>query len=351
MQRLKLSSVQLMLTFFVCGCSVILLQNFYDSSSASFTSYLPCILLGILVSFLYCVPSILIKKRNGLDFPSFAHSVTPSAIVFVAAYYAIFFVYAAQYFLLKYTDMFIKTLNPEADENIIALILIAVCIYAGHKGINSVTRCGIFIFAFSILAFIMIFSGNPTDLDFENNTFVFSQSNGDFITNSSVFMTVSFVSVFFAFTLGYTEKFRVKHIAVALSALALVFALSLFFIWFVLGEYGKQQPYQMFLLSKSAHIGAVAGIDSFFLSLSALSVFLIISLIFISIGRVTGKTDKLNIKLVFSVIIFILFICAQQFDAVKEILTSSYIFNILIFIAAVLIPGIYLIFFRRRSNA
>lgn len=351
MRKSGLSSVQLMLTLFVCGLSVVLLHNFDKASADSFTFYIPCIISALLLSILYCIPSLMINRRTGLGFPSLAHRATPSAIVFVAAFYSVFFVYAAQYFLLKYADVFESVLNPETNIYVVAAVLIAVCAYSGGKGINTVTGCGIFIFAFSILALGLVFCGNISDLNFQNSSFEFSAGAGDFASLTAEFAAASFLSVLFAFTCGYYKRAGIKRVAVTLGILSAVFALSVFFTCFVLGEYGKKQPYRMSTLSKSAHFGSLQGLDSFFLSSVTLSVFLILSLIFVCIGIITGKSGKTGITPVFGVISYILFLCAEQFNSVKEILTSPYIFNTLIFIAAVIIPGVYAIFFWRRSYA
>ena len=347
--KIKFPSKRLMLSLFICSSLVILLLNFNEASNISFTFNVFCILSGLAITFLFFVPSAIIKKRTNLDFMSFAHLKTPSAIVFISAFYSIYFVWTAEYFLLGYTDMFVKKLNSEANIYVVALILLAVCSYAAHKGVNAVTRCGIFIFAFSLIAFILIFSGNISNLDFKHYGFEFSGNYNNFIENTSYFMTTSFIAVIFACVSVYIKDFKTKHTAVTLGFIALLFIITMLFVWFALGSYGNSQEYSFFTLSKSSHLGVVNGIDCFYLSVSTLSVFLILSIILCCISKSTGKSGSLNIILLFSLIIFILYICSNQFNFVKEILTNHYYFNAFSFAAAVLVPTVYLFVFGRKS--
>lgn len=348
--NLKLSSVQLMISFFVFSSAVIILQNFYAASDTSFLMNLICVVLGVLIAFLFFVPSIIIRSQTKLDFMSFAHLKTPNAIIFTSAFYAMYFVYAAGYFLVTYTEMFNQKLNPEGNIYVIAFLLLSACVYAVYKGINAITRCGIFIFAFSLLAFTLIFSGNIANLDFVNYSFTFNGSNSDFINNLSYFLTISVIAVIFACVSGKTKNFKIRHIVITMAATVVLFALAMFFVFFVLGDYGRQQSFQFFTLSKSAKFGTMNGMDSLYLSLSTSSVFLIISIITVCINKATGKIKNIKMALIFSLLIFILFICARNFNSVKEILINVHILNILTFVAAVLIPSIYLLFFRRRVN-
>lgn len=347
--KIKFPSKRLLLTLFLCACSVILLQNYSLSETSSFTFNLLCLVTGIAVCFLFFIPTAVIKKRTGLDFMSLAHIKTPSAIVFISAFYAIYFVYAIEYFLLTYTDMFGKKLNPDANLNVIALIMLLVSIYASYKGANAITRCGIFLFAFSFITYIIIFSGSISSLDFMHYEFEFSGNYNDYISNTSFFITPSFIAVIFACVSGYTKNFKIRQTAITLGFAALIFALVMFFVWFALGDYGKNQEYQTFVLTKVSHLGSISGLESLYLSISTLSVFLIISLLLCCISKTVGESSSLKNILIFAVIIYVLYICAGYFISVKEILTNPYYFNILSFVSAVVIPTFYLLIFGRKS--
>lgn len=348
--KIKFPSKRLLLLIFLAGVSVILLESFEIPKGTSFLFDFLTMISGFLITALFFIPSAIIKSRTDLDFMSFAHIKTPNAIIFISAFYCMYFVYTAEYFLLKYCDMFSKKLNSEANIFAVALVLLAVCIYAAYKGTNAIARCSIFIFVFSFIVFVLIFVGNISNLEINATNFSFSGQKTDFINNTSFFLTPAFTAVIFAVLSGYTKNFRPRQIVFSIIITTIIFALILFFTTFALGEYAFAQDYRCFLLSKSTQFGDVGGFDSLYLSISVLTVFLVISLILTCICKSTGKSSSLPIITVFSTIIFVLFICANYFNAVKELLINHYLFNILTFVSAVVIPTFYLIAFRRRLN-
>jgi hypothetical protein len=348
MQKLKISSVSLMLTLFVSALTLILMQNYRQDNFSSFLLTAISLPIAMIIILVYFVPSVIIKKRSGLDFFSFAQKVTPSAVVFVSAFYAMYFVYLIEYFLLGYVQIFKLTLNPDASGFVVALLMLLVAVFAARKGIAAVTRFAIFVFAFSLLFFALIFGGSLSGFDFEVNSSIFDASYSDFILSVSKFMTLSFAAVIFSSTAGVCKSFKVKHLVLTIAAILLVILLSIFFIWFVLGEYGKQQSSQMFLLSKSAKLGVIGGLDSFFLAVLAMAMFVLTAIALICIDRAVQRPVGKSVSALFALITLVLFICAENINSVKEILTSAYIFNILNFVAALLIPAVYLICFRRR---
>ncbi|MGN1432669.1 MAG: GerAB/ArcD/ProY family transporter [Ruminococcus sp.] len=348
--KIKFPSKRLLLLIFLSGISVILLESFDLPENTSFLFNLFTLLCGFSVTALFFIPSVIIKNRTDLDFMSMAHIKTPNAIIFVSAFYCLYFVFTSEYFLIKYCDMFSKKLNSEANIFAVAFVLLAVCVYAAYKGTNAIARSSVFIFAFSFIVFLLIFTGNISNLEIKINHFNFSGQKSDFLNNVSFFLSPSFTAVIFAVLSGYSKNFSSRQIVFSVAVTAIVFALILFFTTFVLGEYAFAQDYRCFLLSKTTHFGDVGGFDSLYLSISLLTVFLAISLILTCICKSTGKSSSLPTVLVFSIIIFVLFICAYHFNTVKELLTNHYLLNILSFISAVVIPTLYLFAFRRRLN-
>lgn len=348
--KIKFPAKRLLLSLYICSCTVIFLQNINLSENKSYFFDLLSITIGFLIVFLFFIPSMIIKKCIDIDFLSYAHIKTPAAIIFISAFYGIYFVYTAEYFLLSYTDMFSKKLNPQANIYVVALILLVVCAYAAYKGVNAITRCAIFIFVFSLLAFAMFYIGNISNLNFSHYGFSFEGNMSDLISNTSNYLTVSFIAVIFGSVSGYTDNFKIRHIVYTLILTALIFAVTMFFIRFALGDYAVSQEYPAFVLSKASNIGSFRGMDAFYLSLTVLSIFLIISLILSSISKLSGESSSIKIILIFLLIIFVMYICANNYYSVKEILTNSFILNVLSSIAAIIIPTAYLLVFGRRKN-
>lgn len=345
------SSIQLMLTLFVCGSGIVALQTFYSNTELSFLSVLLCLVVAFAVIFVLFLPSAFIKKRTSLDFISFAANRTPSAIIFVSTFYALYFVYSASYFMLKYTDMISQKLNPNAELVSLASLFLSACIYGAYKGVQAITRCGIFIFVLCIVTFALIFGGNISNLDFEHNNFSFSISSDSFISIISYFVTMAVVPVIFAFLCGNIKKFKTKHIVFLTIFLLILAVIAEFFIFYALGNFGKQQSFQMFTLSKSAQIGVINGIDSFFLAWATSSVFLIITAILICINKALGKEKNLALNIAFALIILVMNICINQYNSIKEIILNPFVFSIFTVISAVILPCSYLVLGGKKNYA
>lgn len=348
--KIHFSSIRLMIVLFVSACSVLMLYNFQNVENSTFVTDIAGALIGLLICLLYAVPSVIIKHRTKADFISFAKTVTPSAVIFISSYYAMYFAYLATGFLIRYCDLFSKSLNPEANKYVVAALLLAVCTYAAHKGICALSRVAIFIFVFLIIALLLIFGGNISNFDFSTQNFDLHIDYSAVLKAVSFFSAISFIAVIFAFNSSNTSKFKSKQFIFTVTAIFVLTVMALAFIYFVLSSYGKQQPYQMFVLSKTSHFGFANGMDSFFLAAITATIFILISAAFTSVkNSAYSKGSKLVLN-AFVVIVFILFVCAQKFRVIEDILLDYNILNVLNFVSAILMPMCYIVIFRRRLS-
>lgn len=348
--ELRFSSRRFLLTLMLCACSVILLQNYNLSSNSSFTFDLLCMGAGLMICFLLFIPSVIIKRRTNLDFLAVASVKTPKLRLPIAAFYSMYFVFAAEYFLLPYTDMFHKKYYDGVTPCVISLLLLAICVYAALKGVNVISRFGIFLFAFALLANILMFGGNLESLDFSLYSFEFKGEVSDFFQNTLYFITPGFIAVLFACHSGSIRDFKVKQPAAALVFTGVKFSLIMFFIWFATGDYALRQDYRTFVLARAARIMSFGGIESFYLALVTMSVFMIISLMLCAVTKSVKRGSDPKSVIIFAAIIFVSHMCGTYNNSVKEIFTSVPLFVGFTALAAAVIPSLYLVM-GRKSNA
>ena len=333
----------------LCACSVILLQNYDLAQNGSFTFELLCLLCGLSICFVLFLPSIIIKRRTNFDFLTVANTAAPKLKIPLAVFYSLYFVFAAEYFLLPYTDMFQKKYYADVTPCMIALLLLVTCVYAALKGVNVITRFGIFLFAFAMLTNILMFGGSISSLDFTLYGFEFKGDISACFQNTLYFITPAFIAVLYACLSGATKNCKLRQAVFALIFTGLKYALVLFFVWFSLGSYAQKQEYQTFVLSRVAHFGSFGGIESFYLALATMSVFMIISLILCAVTKSVKRESDVKTVIVFAVIIFTAHVCGTYLNSVKEIFTNTIIFVILTAAASLLPLGC--VFIRRKSNA
>lgn len=347
MRNSKSRFSQMMIALFVAMTGIILIQN-YTFIYKSYMSGVLSVIIGLAVFLIYIIPTRIISRKTDLSFIDFARRETPSATVFLSMFYALYFVYATVNFLLNYSSVFTSTGNRKDAGFVVIFILLAVCVFASTRGIGTVARCSLFIFAFAVIAFALIFGGNISHLDFSGFKLDFDGAQLQY--GSAVFAMTAFAAVIFGF-FEYNGRTRTRSIAFLVCGLALLLMIVVFFMFFALGNYGTMQDYQIFVLSKAADFGNAVGIDSFHLSLCAMSVFILVSLCLICIGRVVNKNENVWCMSVFAVISYLLYLTADYYNSVKEIILNPYIFGIFTAFASFAVPMIYITLFRRRLNA
>lgn len=345
--EVNFSSKRFLLTLMLCACSVILLQNYDLSADSSFTFRLVCVFAGLAVCLLLFVPAIILKKRSDSDLLTLARGRSSSFSNFLAVIYSLYFLYTAAYFLLPYTDMFCKKYYSDTSPCVISFFLIAGCVYAAFKGVNVITRFGIFLFAFAMLTNILMCGGSLSSLNFAQNSFAFRGGINDLFIDVNYFITPSFIAVLFVCLSGYTHNFKIRQIVLSLFITGIKFASILFFVWFAVGAYATRQEYQTFVLSRVAHFGRFVGIESFLIGLATMSVFMIISLLLCCMCRSFKQNGSLPHIIGFSAVIFIIHLFAAYNQSIAAILTNPLIFNILNVIAAFVIPIVCMITERR----
>lgn len=347
-KEVKYSSKRLLLSLALCACAIILLQNYNVSAKLSFAVNLFCVLIGLAVCFLCLVPAVVIKKRFGSDVLSLVSRRSKPEQFAVTAFYAVYSVYAALYFLIPYTDMFCKKYYPDASPCVIGLLLLVCCVYTAFKGANAITRFGIFLFLLAMLTNFLMFAGSVSSLDFDSGMWQLRGDVPSFLQNAVFFSTPCFAGVIFVCLVGDTINFKLRHPLIAIGLTGVKFALVLFFIAFAVGEYAQRQEYQTFVLSRVAHFGSFAGVESFYMALSTMSVFMIISLLLCCVGKAAKKSESLPFISAFAAAVFVFRLLAYNNNSVKEILTDPFVFTLFSVLAAAALPCVYLI--RERSR-
>lgn len=349
-QDVPFSSKRFMLALTLCACAVILLQNHAVSTDLPFPLQLGSLALGLTVCFLLFIPAMLLKKRCGCDVPMLALRAGTVQGKFIAVLYTVSFLYIAVYFFIPYTDMFCKKYYTETSPMFVALLLLLCCVYAVFKGVNVMTRFGLFLFVLALLTNALQFGGCISSVDFQNGSFDLHGNPASFWGNVRYFLSPCFIAALFAALSGGAHGFRVRHTVFSLLLTGIKYALVLFFLTFSVGEYAKRQAYPTFVLSRAAHIGRFAGIESLYMALSTLSVFMIISLLLCGVTKVWNRSGKLQWIVPFTVVIFAALTAAELFPAVKNVLTATPMCNGFAVLTAAVLPGVYLLRERRRHG-
>lgn len=204
-------SKRLMLSLFVCSVLPILLMGRSFLQSDNIFSSLASIGFGIFFTLLCFVPFYSIKHRTRLDFSAFAKNTSQTGFFFVSSYYCMYFTVITVSFLIRFCDMFVSGVNPDVDTKVIAFLILCICVYGASKGINPLSRVSIFVLAFLIIAFAVIFFGNIKSFEFAPNSTFVTPDFSNIRSNVADCLIFAFLPVIFGFNSTSTKNLSIKQ--------------------------------------------------------------------------------------------------------------------------------------------
>mgnify|MGYP000364446234 CR=1 FL=1 len=204
-------SKRLMLSLFVCSVLPILLMGRSFLQSDNIFSSLASIGFGIFFTLLCFVPFYSIKHRTRLDFSAFVKNTSQTGFFFVSSYYCMYFTVITVSFLIRFCDMFVSGVNPDVDTKVIAFLILCICVYGASKGINPLSRVSIFVLAFLIIAFAVIFFGNIKSFEFAPNSTFGTPDFSNIRSNVADCLIFAFLPVIFGFNSTSTKNLSIKQ--------------------------------------------------------------------------------------------------------------------------------------------
>ncbi|MEE1061279.1 MAG: GerAB/ArcD/ProY family transporter [Ruminococcus sp.] len=340
---------QLFITLFVAATAPLLLLRVNSFSAVPAWSQVAELLLLSVVFVLFFVPSYFLLKNTDSDIFLVAQRKTPVSALFISELYVSFFVFATVKTLKNYTDMMTTAINPDANSYVIAFCIMVVCIYASVKGIGAVTRSGIVIFAIFVVCLVTIFLGDISKIELNNFSFGFDgvlNKNNIFFDLTPVFVSAPIFAVLCGNTKGNKGKTLTAFTIISVVTISLI----VFFTTAVLGKFSGERSFSFYTLSKVSGTVEFSGFDSFYLIASASSVIILISLLLVSINKSVDKNGSVKNTLMFSAIVYVLFVCSENILFVADILYNEYVFLPLCFVFSVAIPLGYLAKYGRKNR-
>lgn len=272
----------------------------------------------------------------------------PLANVFKAIY-LFYFLYAGSLILLSYTNLFVTSVNRSAVMWFIILSMCLSCIYSGVKGLESLSRSCIIIFAFFVITVLIVTVGNFTYFDFDNLMNVKSKENPldslVFYISTGILPSASAVLINRVKNNSFTKAALWQGVAYIID-LVLVLSTVL-----VLGSFSLTQQYPVFSLSQTSGFSLFKGADGLAFALITFVAFIGLSLMTICFNNTVSK-EQSKISTVISVLlIFVLSLPATLSDAVSSFVFNKYILFALTVVTGFVIPLASYLMKRREKGA
>ena len=267
------------------------------------------------------LPSYILHKSTGCDvFNVFLNKSSLTKITF-SSLYCILFVFASVRFLSLYVDILITALNSNANRFVLAVGILFVCAYSAYKGVFTASRCALISSVVTAIFIIIFLLGNISDVELSN--LYRSNSTDDFFAALFSLLPVCVLPVIFSVISGSFSQSK--------SA----------FVWFLVIAFGRKFPY--FILAKNASFGQMTSFDFLYMICISFCSFIIVSLLLCCINESTGVKKRGKNTFIFTLLIFVMYICTEVFPKAKELVQNDIIFAVMCAIYAVVLP-IYALF-------
>ena len=256
------------------------------------------------------LPSYILHKSTGCDvFNVFLNKSSLTKITF-SSFYCILFVFASVRFLSLYVDILITALNSNANRFVLAVGILFVCAYSAYKGVFTASRCALISSVVTAIFIIIFLLGNISDIELSN--LYRSNSTDDFFAALFSLLPVCVLPVIFSVISG---SFRQSKSA---------------FVWFL-------------VIAQNASFGQMTSFDFLYMICISFCSFIIVSLLLCCINESTGVKKRGKNTFIFTLLIFVMYICTEVFPKAKELVQNDIIFAVMCAIYAVVLP-IYALF-------
>lgn len=327
---------QLLITIYICTICLLLLQEKTLFSNTSISNTCIAIFCFSISFIIILLPAFyLFKYSKKDDLYSFNPKLFACIIIF-------FMMWGTVRTLMNYCNMFTTCVNPNASHFVVALIVILSAVYSAYKGIASITRCGLIIFCVFVISLVVILFSNFANIDLDNIK-IESMSYSDVTSIFLSLFPICFPIILFILNTEYS-KGKLKKSILTYIFFVIVTVVSLIFINILtVGSFGNERKYSFFTLSKIVKIESFEGLDSLFLIAITVSMFLFVSMILGTINKLSSKNCSLCNSILYAVIIFVFYICADNLKSISNILQNNEIFAIMCVVCIFVIPIFYLI--------
>lgn len=330
--------MQLLIAVFLC-------YTFYPAtiSSKNLGSAVIPILIAFVVSMITFLPIYFLNKKTKLSVMENYQEFSKGLSIIIKIIYIVYFVYVSAVLATIFLDFFADRMNQSVFKPVLIGLMCLAIIYSGLKGFEALSRSSVILFAFFVFVTIFIIIFNIPNFTLEN----FSQIkmfNYSSYKDSILFL----VGAAFLSPVSCVLLHKVKG-KKGVQAFWWTFCTYVFIAIVVLvtvgtmGNYIYSQNFPVFMISKSAMLNAIKGVDGLTFALITVSIFLGMSLMLICLNNTISKERSKLYSFVFEIIVFgIILLCIYN-QNISNLILNKYVLVGLTMLTGFLLPLIILI--------
>ncbi len=274
-----ITSSQLFVTLFVSQLIIHLSYNPILSGSDNMWAHIISCIVSLAVTFIICIPIYKLQKHFPKEniFSLISHRSKLLKKILCATY-AIYFLFTSCLTIAVLNIFVSNVINPKIPIVALVALILLVAIYGAYKGIEGLVRTSSVIFLFMVLALIAFVFALTQRINLLNYTLVFQVKTHQVLIGSYILLSrltsLPALAILYPIAKGSFKK----SFSVWIAALYLTIAFVIFLLVGSIGEYIKTHIFPVYAATGIIEAGIFQRLDSLYLSMFVMGVFVRISL-------------------------------------------------------------------------
>lgn len=339
----RVSVCQLFIMLYISRMVVNVTYSGHTSDVHSLQYGAVAALISLVITLLMVIPVYLMfKTNNGRTVTDNSYLLFKKFGAIIAIIYGLYFLWVLINTLSQFNIMVTNVLNPTASVFILSLAVVVASMYGAYKGIEALGRASTIIFIFMVAALIILFCSLLPKADLLNLEPINIDNSEDIMKTVTNFIGKNFcipaMAILLPFAKGNTRSGVVWWVVAVYISTALITIL----IIAVLGDYLQTQVFPVYSLTAVASLGVTKRLDGLFLGVWTAGMFVKISLFMYLLSacvkRIFGEVISRWSILISGVLVLVVSMGISATEGLFDLVFNKYVFLILTFVTAVVIP-------------
>lgn len=266
--KTKISALQLYLMLFLSRALVGLTVNAQSVGGDNFLENIFSSLLHSAVLWVLSLPLFSMHRAHpDLSLPALAELRMGGFGTCISALYALFFLVTNVFSLSMFLLLLFNTMDPIASRFSVALVLLAIAAFGAVKGIETVSRAAVCVFALLVFSLAVICVALLPNVRTDYTEPVFQEGTEQFWRGALVFAGRSSSLAEFAVLMPFALENTRRKFALWNGGVTVFLGVLLFFTVSCLGEYAYLQIFPVYTLASIAEIAGVQRLDALFVGI------------------------------------------------------------------------------------
>ena len=265
MAHTKISSAQFFIAMFVSRVVVTIALNAHYTGGENLLDNIVSNLLAMILSLVIALPiRLALGREQQASVPELAMASMGRAGGLVPLCYGLYFVLAGGSSLGLFQIFLMDTVNPGFSAALVVTALVAVALYGAVKGLETVARCAVCVFAAMALGCGLVFAMASARFRWENLEPLFYNGPGQARQGVALFLARTSLFADMAVLLPQVQGRKKLGFAGWLLGTALFMGCLIFLLAGCLGRYAYTQNFPVYVLASLSEVRSLQRLDAVF---------------------------------------------------------------------------------------